>query len=60
MTLADIIKSISENGMGVVLLGYFLIKDWTQTKTIVKTLTDVENVLSILKDKLKIGSEDYE
>lgn len=60
MTLADIIKSISENGMGVVLLGYFLVKDWSQTKTIVKTLTDVENVLSILKDKMQLGSDKNE
>lgn len=54
MGMSEIIKTIVNNGMGVVFAGYFIVKDWTQTKAIIKTLTDMENVLSILKDKLHI------
>lgn len=45
-TIADLIGNY---GMAFVLMAYFLVKDWTQTKEIIATLGSIREVLTELK-----------
>lgn len=49
MTIQDIIQLIVNNGMGAVLMAYFLYKDWKQTGTIVAVLAEIKEVLVELR-----------
>ena len=49
MTFQDIINLIVSNGMSVVIIGYFLFKDYKFNETIVKVLGEVKEVLTSLK-----------
>ena len=51
MTLNEIINLIATNGMAIVIIAYFLFKDFKFNSTIVGVLSEIKEVLAILKDK---------
>lgn len=51
MTLNDIIQLIMNNGMSVVLMAYFLFKDFKFNGHITTVLTEIKEVLASLKGK---------
>jgi len=53
MTIAEIVDIIVSNGMSVAIIGYFLFKDYKFNATITSVLTEIKEVLSVMKEKLK-------
>ena len=51
MELNEIINLIATNGMAIVIIAYFLFKDFKFNATITSVLTEIKEVLAILKDK---------
>lgn len=49
MTMQEIINLIVQNGMSVVIIGYFLFKDYKFNDQIVSILGEVKEVLASLK-----------
>lgn len=48
--LQDIINYIMSNGIAVVIIGYFIYKDWTVSTKMQDTLTSIQNLLIELKN----------
>lgn len=48
----DIINMIINNGMGVVLMSYFLFKDYKFNNHITNLLVEIKEVLAVMKDKV--------
>lgn len=44
----DMVQLIMNNGMGVVLMAYFLYKDWKFNETITSTLSEINKTLAQL------------
>lgn len=51
MELNDIATLIMNNGLSVVLVGYFIWKDYKFNDSITKLLGEIKEVLAVLKDK---------
>lgn len=49
MSFAEIIKLIAENGTSVILMAYFLLKDWKFNENILKVLGETKEVLAKLE-----------
>lgn len=49
MTMQDVVNLICQNGMSVVIIGYFLYKDYKFNDQIVSVLGEVKEVLTSLK-----------
>lgn len=49
MNINDIIQLIMNNGMSVVLMAYFLMKDWKYNGQIISILTEIKEVLAIVR-----------
>lgn len=49
MEIADIVKLIAQDGMSVVIIGYFLYKDYRFNQQILDVLSEVREVLSALQ-----------
>lgn len=49
MEFADIVNFINNTGFAVVLMAYFLIKDWKFNQSILDVLSEVKEVLTELK-----------
>ena len=49
MSFDQIMAVITEHGMSVVLMAYFLIKDWKCNTQIINTLTEVKEVLTAMR-----------
>lgn len=47
--MQEMIEMITSNGMSVVIIGYFLFKDYKFNDSILKVLGEVKEVLSSLK-----------
>lgn len=47
--MEEIVNLIEEHGYSVVLMGYFLIKDWKFNNTIITLLQEVKEVMSNIK-----------
>lgn len=58
MDVNQILSLITEHGMGVVLMGYFLVKDWKWNAQITSTLNEVKQVLAAIKTILPIKKDD--
>jgi hypothetical protein len=57
--LEQIIQLILENGSGVVLMAYFLFKDYKFNGNITNVLGEIKEVLAVMKDHMgKGGSEE--
>lgn len=54
MELANIIEFIDSTGFSVVLMAYFLIKDWKFNQSILDVLAEVKEVLTELKTAHKL------
>lgn len=50
--MSDIINMIINNGMGVVLMAYFLFKDYKFNNHITNLLVEIKEVLAVMKDKV--------
>lgn len=48
--MTEIIDLIVSNGMSVVLVGYFIYKDYKFNASITNILTEIKEVLAILKE----------
>lgn len=53
MTLTEIVDILVSNGMSVAIIGYFLFKDYKFNATITSVLTEIKEVLAIMKEKLE-------
>jgi hypothetical protein len=51
MGLSDIITLIATNGMAIVIIAYFLFKDYKFNESILNVLSETKEVLAVLKDK---------
>ena len=49
MSMSDIVNLIVQNGMSVVIIGYFLFKDYKFNDQMVSILCEVKEVLASLK-----------
>lgn len=49
MELANIVELLSTTGFAVVLMAYFLVKDWKFNQSILDVLSEVKEVLTELK-----------
>ena len=49
MELASIVELLSTTGFAVVLMAYFLVKDWKFNQSILDVLADMKEVLTELK-----------
>ena len=49
--MEELINLIVSNGMSVVIIAYFLYKDYKFNEQIINVLTEVKEVLNILKDR---------
>ncbi len=49
MELANIVELLSTTGFAVVLMAYFLVKDWKFNQSILDLLAEVKGVLTELK-----------
>lgn len=49
MEIADIVKLIAQDGMSVVIIGYFLYKDYRFNQQILDVLSEVREVLAALQ-----------
>lgn len=49
MTVSEIVKLIAQDGMSVVIIGYFLYKDYRFNQQILDVLSEVREVLSALQ-----------
>lgn len=50
MGLNEIISLIATNGMGIVLIAYFIFKDYKFNTAITTVLTEIKEVLAVLKN----------
>lgn len=57
MTFEQIIQIISQHGMSVVLMAYFLVKDWKWNDKITATLNEVKEVLTAMKTLLPLKKD---
>ena len=48
--MTEIVDLIVSNGMSVVLVGYFIFKDYKFNASITSILTEIKEVLAILKE----------
>ena len=53
--MEQIINLIVSNGLGVVLVGYFIYKDYKFNGSITAILTEIKEVLAMLKER--VGNE---
>ena len=53
MTINDVIQLIMNNGMSVVLMAYFLVKDYKFNGHISEVLSEIKEVLATLKTTTK-------
>lgn len=51
--MQDIVNLIVQNGLAVVIVGYFIFKDYKFNCQLVNLMQQVNNTLQILNDKLK-------
>lgn len=49
MTIAEIVKLAVDNGLTVILMGYFLVKDWMFNNKFLLVLDEIKQVLAELK-----------
>lgn len=49
MSVAELVKLIVDNSLTVVLVGYFLYKDWKFNENIISVLGEIKEVLAELK-----------
>lgn len=54
MELANIAELLSTTGFAVVLMAYFLVKDWKFNQSILDVLSEVKEVLTELKTAHKL------
>lgn len=54
MELANIVELLSTTGFAVVLMAYFLVKDWKFNQSILDVLAEVKEVLTELKTAHKL------
>lgn len=54
MELANIAEMLSTTGFAVVLMAYFLVKDWKFNQSILDVLSEVKEVLTELKTAHKL------
>jgi hypothetical protein len=52
MTIAEIVDIIVSNGMSVAIIGYFLYKDFKFNATITSVLTEIKEVLAVMKESI--------
>ena len=50
--MQDIINLIVNNGMGIVLMAYFLYKDSKQSTQIVHVLSELRELMAVIKEKV--------
>lgn len=49
--MEEVAQLISNYGMSVVIIGYFLYKDYKFNQSIIDVLSEVRDVLTVLKDR---------
>ena len=49
MGIAELVKLATDNGLTVILVGYFLMKDWKFNEQIISTLASIREVLVELR-----------
>lgn len=49
MTIQEIVKLAVDNGLTVILIAYFLLKDWKFNESITAVLGEIKEVLAELK-----------
>lgn len=54
--MEELVNLITTSGMAVVIVAYFLYKDYKFNDTIINVLTEVKEVLAVIKTK--VGIED--
>lgn len=57
MELAAVAEMLSTTGFAVVLMAYFLVKDWKFNQSILDVLSEVKDVLTELKTWHKMEGE---
>lgn len=53
--MEQIVNLIVTNGMAVVIVAYFLFKDWKTTGQIINVLSEIREVLAVVRDKVANG-----
>lgn len=51
----EIMQMIESYGMSIVLMAYFLLKDWKWSANITNVLGEMKEVLIVMRDRLKGG-----
>ena len=50
--MSDIVELLVNNGIAVVVVAYFLFRDWKYNDQFIKTLTTIQNTLTALADDI--------
>lgn len=53
--MSDIVELLVNNGIAVVVVGYFLFRDYKFNDELLKTLTTIQNTLTAVADDLNEG-----
>lgn len=54
----DLVNLIVTNGVAVVIIAYFLFKDYKQTGQIINVLGEVKEILVVLNERFKGGERE--
>ena len=53
--MSDIVELLVNNGIAVVVVGYFLFRDYKYNDSFIKTLTTIQNTLTAIADDINKG-----
>ena len=53
--MSDIVELLVNNGIAVVVVGYFLFRDYKYNDSLIKTLTTIQNTLTAIADDINKG-----
>lgn len=53
--MSDIVELLVNNGIAVVVVGYFLFRDYKYNDSFIKTLTTIQNTLSAIAEDINKG-----
>ena len=55
----DLVNLIVNNGIGVVVVAYFLIRDYRFNDNMIKTMTTIQNTLLALTDQIERKNKEW-
>lgn len=53
--MSDIVELLVNNGIAVVVVGYFLFRDYKYNDSFIKTLTTIQNTLTAIAEDINKG-----